>query len=89
MIQFVIIFVLYFALMKMIFSSKIAPIGKKIEKRMIPFPSKFVTWWILVANALFPLSSIIRARKSGWSMEESMTAMSTFLGIFLGMIVDY
>ncbi len=85
MLYFSLVIVLYWLLVYKFFDQSIAPIGKKLGTDVIPFPKEAVKAWILVATALFSTTSFINARKSNWTLDESMGALSVILGVVLGL----
>lgn len=88
MIQLPVVIIAYFTLVYLVFDKSIAPVGKKLQRGYVHSPKQLVNMWVLVAGAIFPMSSFIRARKSDWEMTESFAAMSVILGVILGMTVD-
>lgn len=88
MIQFVLAIFVYFVVMNQYFDKSVRPIGRKLQKDLIPLPRNVVSMWILVAGCLFPMSSFIKARESDWETKESLAAMSVILGVVLGLLVD-
>lgn len=79
---------MYYFLVTHFFENSVKPVGKKLQKDLIPLPKDAIKIWVLVAGSLFPMMSIVRARESDWDPKESLAAMASFLGVFLGMIVN-
>jgi len=88
MIKFVLVILVYYFFVNQFFDSSVRPVGRKIQRRLIPLPKELISTWILVAGTLFPMMSIVKARQADWQPEESLAAMASFLGVVLGMIVD-
>lgn len=88
MIQFALVIIVYYLLMNNFFDRSVRPIGKKLQKNIIPFPKTAVEYYVLLASALYPMLAFIRARESGWSPVESRGATGAIMGIMIGMIVD-
>ncbi len=88
MLQFALVIVVYFLLLARFFERSVRPVTRKLQVDLIPFPRDLVQAWVLVAGALFPMMSIVRARESDWDPKESLGAMATFLGVALGMCVN-
>jgi len=47
-----------------------------------------IHFWIVITQVLFPLNSVLAARKSNFALRESLTVMATFLGLILGMVSE-
>lgn len=88
MIQFVLAIAAYFLIMNHFFDKSVAPVGKKLQKNLIPFPKRAVDYYVLLASGLYPMMAFIRARESGWAPIESRGATAAMMGILIGMIVD-
>ena len=88
MIHLPIFVAVYFALMYFIFDNSIAPVGKKLQRGFIKSPKMLIEIWVLVAGALFPMASFVKARSSDWELSKSLSAMSVLLGVILGMSVE-
>lgn len=88
MLAFVLVFVVFYAVMTNRFYTNIRPALEKMSSNVVPFPTRLVDSWILVTNTLFPMQAIMKARRSNWQLDSSLSAMALFLGIILGLTAD-
>jgi heme/copper-type cytochrome/quinol oxidase subunit 3 len=87
-VQFALVFAVYYLVVTQFFDKTIRPVGKKLQRDLIPLPKDVIDIWVLVAGSLFPMLSVVRARESDWDPKASRGAMASFLGVALGMIVN-
>jgi len=89
MLSFVLVFIVFYAILTNRFYPSIRPRLEKISgKGLIAFPTQLVASWILVTNTLFPMQAVMKARQSGWVLDSSLSAMALVLGIALGFIAE-
>ena len=88
MYAFILTIVLFFAIVVNGFDSSLKPMISKMTTSSIHLPSNLITSWIIVTQVLFPLNSVIAARKSGFALIESLPVFSVLLGVILGMISE-
>jgi len=72
MIKFILVIIIYYFFVNHFFDRSVRPMGRKIQRRLIPLPKELINTWILVAGTLFPMMSIVRARESDWDPKESL-----------------
>lgn len=68
------------------FDRGVAPIGKRLQKNIVPLPKKSIDAVVLFASMLYPMLAFVKARQSDWSLDESKGAMAVIAGVCLGMI---
>lgn len=85
MIQFVLAVVGYLLLVNAFFDRGVAPIGKRLQKNIIPLPKKSIEGVVLFAFMIYPMSAFVKARQSNWKPYESRGAMAVIAGVCLGM----
>lgn len=88
MYVFVLCFVLFYALITYNFQSSIRPTLSRLGTNKITLPDRLIEAWLLVTATLFPLNSVLRARKSDFDFKESLSFMALILGVVLGMVAD-
>ena len=88
MIVFILTIVLFFSVVVNGFDSSVKPVLNKMTKDVIHLPTNLISSWIIVTQVLFPMNSIIAARKAGFSLKESLPVCAILLGVILGMISD-
>jgi hypothetical protein len=88
MYLFVLCFVVFYAIVAFRFQSAIKPTLSAIQANKISLPDRLIEGWLLVTATLFPLNSVLRARKSEFQLKDSLGFMALILGVFLGMIAD-
>lgn len=86
MIQFVLVVAGYLFLVNKFFDRSVAPIGKRLQRNIIPVPKKSIEAIILFASMLYPMSAFLKARQSDWQPYESRGAMAVVAGVVIGMI---
>lgn len=86
MIQFVLAVAGYLFLVNTFFDRGVAPIGKRLQKNIVPLPKKSIDAVVLFASMLYPMMAFVKARQSDWSLGESRGAMAVVAGVCLGMI---
>lgn len=86
MIQFILAVAVYLFLMSTLFDRGVAPIGKRLQKNIVPLPKKSIDAICLFASMLYPMLAFVKARESDWSLSESKGAMAVVAGVCLGMI---
>ncbi|CAN0493176.1 unnamed protein product [Ectocarpus sp. 8 AP-2014] len=86
MIQFVLAVVGYLLLVRAFFDRGVAPVGKRLQKNIIPLPKNSIDAVCLFASMLYPMMAFVQARKSDWSLGESKGAMAVVAGVCLGMV---
>ena len=88
MIAFVLVFVIFYAIVLLEYDKYIGPTLRQISTNKVTLPTQLIEAWLLVTASLFPLNSVIKARKSGFDLRQSLSFIALILGIILGMIVD-
>lgn len=88
MIHFVIAVALYFLFVNKFFDKSVAPIGKKLQKDIIPFPRDAISIYALLSSCIFPMLAIVKARDGNWETSESLGFSAVVLGVVLGMTVN-
>lgn len=84
---FIAFFVLFYALSVNRYSTvRHALLGA--SKNVIPLPTKLIESWLLVTASLFPMQSILTARRSGWELSSSLQVIALILGIIIGFLGD-
>jgi len=58
MIKFILVIIIYYFFVNHFFDRSVRPMGRKIQRRLIPLPKELINTWILVAGTLFPMMSI-------------------------------
>jgi len=86
MIQFVLAVVGYLLLIGTFFDRGVAPIGKRLQKNIVPLPKKSIDAVCLFASMLYPMLAFVKARESDWNLSESKGALAVVAGVCLGMI---
>ena len=88
MYVFILTIILFFSLVVKGFDNSIKPALSKISTNGISIPAKLITFWLVVTQVLFPMNSILSARKSDFALVESLPFMATILGIMLGLVAE-
>lgn len=88
MLAFILVFVVFYSVMTNRYYANIRPALEKVSSNVIPFPTKLVESWILVTNTLFPMQAIMKARRSNWQLDSSLSSMALFLGIIMGLTAE-
>ena len=88
MYAFVLSIILFFYIVVKGFDSSVKPVLSKMTKSAILLPKDLIHFWIVITQVLFPLNSVLAARKSNFALRESLTVMATFLGLILGMVSE-
>lgn len=86
MYQFFLAVAGYLFLVTTFFDRGVAPIGKRLQKNIVPLPKKSIDAVVLFASMLYPMMAFVKARESDWSLSESKGAMAVVAGVCLGMI---
>jgi hypothetical protein len=86
MIQFILAVGVYLLLMSTLFDRGVAPIGKRLQKNIVPLPKKSIDAVCLFASMLYPMLAFVKARESDWTLSESKGALAVVAGVCLGMI---
>lgn len=87
MYLFIGFFILFYAIAVNRYST-VKPALLGASKNVIPLPTKLIESWLLVTASLFPMNSILSARKSGWELSGSLQAIALALGIIIGFLGD-
>ena len=88
MFTFILLFVLFYIIVALEFDSYLKPALNKISSNRVKYPSKLIEWWLLITASLFPLNSVLTARRSGFQLKQSLSFMALILGVVLGMVID-
>ena len=88
MYVFVLSFIVFYALVVLRFESTISPALSRLGTNKIVLPNRLIEVWLLVTATLFPLNSVLRARKSDFELKETLSFMALLFGVFLGMVAD-
>lgn len=88
MYVFVLSFIVFYALVVLRFESTISPALTRLGTNKIVLPNRLIEVWLLVTATLFPLNSVLRARKSDFELKETLSFMALLFGVFLGMVAD-
>ncbi|CAM9209130.1 unnamed protein product [Pylaiella littoralis] len=86
MLQFVLAVAGYLFLVTRFFDRGVAPIGKRLQRNLIPVPKKSIEMVTLFASMLYPMLAFLKARESGWQAYESRGALAVIAGVVIGMI---
>lgn len=86
MIQFVLAVAGYLFFISKFFDRSVAPIGKRLQRNIIPVPKKSIEAVVLFASMIYPMSAFLKARQSDWKPYESRGAMAVIAGVVIGMI---
>lgn len=76
----------YLFLVRSFFHRGVAPVGKRLQRNIIPIPTNAIDAVVLFASMIYPMNAFVTARKSDWGLSESKGAMAVVAGVFLGMI---
>lgn len=88
MYLFVVSFVLFYALVSLRYQSSIKPALIRLGVNKVQVPNRLVESWLIVTATLFPLNSVLRARRSDYDLKESMSFLALILGVILGLVAD-
>jgi len=88
MYAFILTIVLFFSFVVNGFDSSVKPVLNKMTKNVIHLPTSLISSWLVVTQVLFPLNSVLAARKSDFALKESLPVCAIVLGVILGMISD-
>lgn len=88
MYGFILCFVLFYTVFVPRFQTAIKPTLSKLGANKIAMPNQLIESWLLVTATLFPMNSVLRARKSDYDLKESLSFMALIFGVFLGMVAD-
>lgn len=86
MIQFFLAVAGYLFLVHTFFDRGVAPIGKRLQRNIVPLPKDALDSVVLFASMIYPMMAFVNARQSDWSFGDSKGAMAVVAGVFLGMI---
>jgi len=84
MYAFILTIVLFFSVVVNGFDSSIKPVMNKMTKSAIHVPTSLISSWLVVTQVLFPMNSIIAARKADFGLP----VLAVFLGVILGMVSE-
>lgn len=84
---FVLSFVVFYAIILTRYDS-IKNTFVKMPRNSITLPSRLIDGWLLVTATLFPLNSVLKARRSNFDMRDSLSFFALIFGVLLGMIAD-
>ncbi|AAR26863.1 FirrV-1-A39 [Feldmannia irregularis virus a] len=88
MFTFIVFFIMFYVITILEFDAYLKPALSKMSSNTVKYPSKLIEGWLLVTASLFPLNSVLMARRSGFQLKQSMSFLALILGVILGMIVD-
>ena len=88
MYVFILSFIVFYALIIPRFDTSVKPALTKLGTNKIAVPNQLIEVWLLVTATLFPLNSVLSARKSDFELKQSLSFMALIFGVFLGMIAD-
>ena len=88
MYAFILTIVLFFSVVVNGFDSSIKPVMTKMTKSAIHVPTSLISSWLVVTQVLFPMNSIIAARKADFALKESLPVLAVLLGVILGMVSE-
>lgn len=86
MIQFALAVAGYLFLVRTFFDRGVAPIGKRLQRNIVPLPTSAIDSIVLFSSGIYPMMAFVKARKSDWSFGDSKGAMAVVAGVVLGMI---
>lgn len=86
MIRFALAVAGYLLLVRSFFDQGVAPVGKRLQRSIIPLPKNAIDAVVLFASMIYPMNAFVKARQSDWGLSESKGAMAVVAGVFLGMI---
>lgn len=87
MYGFILCFVVFYAVLIPRFQ-RIKPTLSRLGSNKISMPNRLIETWLLVTATLFPMNTVLRARKSDWDLHESLSFLALILGVALGMVAD-
>ena len=85
---FILSFIVFYAIITTRFDASVKPALTKLGTNKIVLPNRLIEVWLLVTATLFPLNSVLRARKSDFELKETLSFMALIFGVFLGMVAD-
>lgn len=88
MYAFLLSFILFYTIVVNRYDTDIKPALSNLSTNKILLPSRLIDLWLLVTATLFPLNAVMRARKSNFDMEQSLSFMALIFGVLLGMVAD-
>lgn len=88
MYVFILSFILFYALVVSRFDTSVKPALTRLGTNKIVLPNRLIEVWLLVTATLFPLNSVLRARKSDFDLKETLSFLALIFGVFLGMVAD-
>ncbi len=86
MILFAVAVLGYLALVHMFYDRGMAPVGKRLQRSIVPLPKKAIDGIVLFASMLYPMMAFVKARQSDWSLDGAKGALAVVAGVVLGMI---
>jgi len=87
MYGFFLCFIIFYALVLPRFQT-IKPTLSKLGSNKIEMPNRLIDSWLLITATIFPMQTVLKARKSDFDLKESLSFLALILGVFLGMIAD-
>lgn len=88
MYGFILSFIIFYALVLPRFFQTIKPTLSKLGSNKIEMPNRLIDSWLLITATIFPMQTVLKARKSDFDLKESLSFLALILGVFLGMIAD-
>lgn len=88
MYVFILSFVVFYSLIVLRFETSMKPALTRLGTNKIVLPNRLIEVWLLVTATLFPLNSVLRARKADFEMKETLSFLALIFGVFLGMVAD-
>lgn len=88
MYAFLLCFILFYAIVINRFDSVIRPTLAKISFSKVSPPDNLINFWLIITSSLFPLNAVLKARKSDYSLDDSLPFMALIFGVMLGMVAE-
>ncbi|CAM9104796.1 unnamed protein product [Sphacelaria rigidula] len=88
MYVFILSFIIFYGLITLKFETTMKPALTRLGTNKIVLPNRLIEVWLLVTATLFPLNSVLKARKSDFDLKETLSFLALIFGVFLGMIAD-
>ena len=88
MLAFILIFIVFYTVVCANFSTAVKPVFSKLQTNQISVPSKLIQHWLIVSSSIISLNAVLKARKSDFEMEDSLSLCALVLGLMVGFAAD-